>query len=70
MRQMSVLHDDNDTFVEPRMYSVSSKDMYLLSGTEVNTGRTNSHGLTVGCLFSVCIGNRMNASALFARVMF
>ena len=55
-RQMSVLYDHNDTLVQPRMYSVSSKDMYLLSGTERDGGRTNIHGLTVGRLFSVCRG--------------
>lgn len=38
------------------MYSVSSKEMYQLSGTEENAARTaartSSHGLTVGWMFS------------------
>ncbi|KAL9955210.1 hypothetical protein ACROYT_G036497 [Oculina patagonica] len=46
IRNLSVHHHDNDKFVQPRMYSVSSKEMYQLSGPEENTARTSSHALT------------------------
>ena len=52
-RKASILHNDNDPFAQPRMYSIDSKDMYLLSGLSDGT-RVKSHGLAVGFYFHRC----------------